>query len=200
MPRPSKRNQILDAAERVFADQGYDRATMRQIADEAEVELPAVTYHFKSKLNLYRSIFEKYQDWNESRRTALTRVDTSRPDAVEKIVDAFLLIGMERREDTRTPDYLRIVLREASDPHAYERRTIADYFDPMAKDFITTLGRALPHKPSNYHRWAYLFAVGAYTSTNVDGRAESLGDEGTSREDRLAYLHRFICAGIRGGE
>lgn len=199
MTRSSKRDVVLQAAEQVFADKGYDRATMRNIADAADVGLPLVTYHFETKLNLYRSIFDKYQYWNEARREALRVVNLASDDALEQIVDAFLLVGRHDLADTRTANYLRLVLREASDPHGPERLIIQKLFDPMAREFISALETVIPGKPEGFHRWAYLFAVGAYTSTNVGEREEALADGASNTRDRLKFLHAFICAGIRHG-
>lgn len=199
MARPSRRNDVLRAAEIIFADKGYDRATMRNIADEAGVGLPLVVYHFETKLNLYRSIFLEFQHWNEARRRALAAINLDDVDALEQIVSAFLLVGEEGGEDLRTRNYLRLVLREASDPHAPERAIIQDLFDPMAREFISALGAILPNKPVGFHRWAYLFAVGAFTSTNVGERERALATEGEQVGGRLAHLHGFICAGIRHG-
>lgn len=199
MSRPSKRDDILRAAEKVFADKGFDRATMRNVAEAAGVGLPLVVYHFETKLNLYRSIFEEHQHWNEARRQALRHVDLTAADALEQMISAFLLVGNHDPRDIRTRDYLHLVLREASDPHAPERRIIEELFDPMAREFISALEQVLPDKPSGFHRWAYLFAVGAFTSTNVGDRGKALGSDSSDSRRRLAYLHSFICAGVRHG-
>lgn len=199
MSRQSKRDDILRAAEKVCADKGFDRATMRNVANEAEVGLPLVVYHFETKLKLYRSIFEEHQHWNEARRQALRAVDLTQADALEQVISAFLLVGNHDPDDVRTRDYLRLVLREASDPHAPERNIIRDLFDPMAREFISALERVLPDKPEGFHRWAYLFAVGAFTSTNVGERESALRAGEPDSQHRLAYLHSFICAGIKHG-
>jgi len=199
MSRPSKRGEVLRAAEVVFADKGYDRATMRNVAEAANVGLPLVVYHFGTKLNLYRSVFEDFQHWNDSRRKALASVDLQDENALEQIVEAFLLVARHSETDPSIRNYLRLVLREASDPHAHERGIIDDLFDPMARDFITALEAALPDKPKGFHRWAYLFAVGAYTSTNFSERERSLAAPEEPKGDRLQYLHNFICAGMRYG-
>lgn len=199
MNKPSKRDDILRAAEKVFADKGFDRATMRNVADEAGVGLPLVVYHFDTKLNLYRSIFEEHQHWNEARRQALRRVDLTAADALEQAISAFLLVGNHDPRDIRTRDYLQLVLREASDSHAPERHIIEDLFDPMAREFISALERILPNKPAEFHRWAYLFAVGAFTSTNVGDRGKALGTDNSDSQHRLTYLHSFICAGLWHG-
>ena len=56
---------ILDAAERLFAQSGYDGASMSMIAKEANVAKANVLYYFKSKDNLYESVLERIVSaWN----------------------------------------------------------------------------------------------------------------------------------------
>jgi AcrR family transcriptional regulator len=47
--------RILDAAVEVFAEEGYDGASTRSLADRAKVNLPAIQYYFGSKEGLYRA-------------------------------------------------------------------------------------------------------------------------------------------------
>jgi AcrR family transcriptional regulator len=49
-------NRLLIAAGEVFAEKGYDAATIRQITDRAKVNLAAVNYYFGDKLQLYREV------------------------------------------------------------------------------------------------------------------------------------------------
>ncbi|MFG2830752.1 TetR/AcrR family transcriptional regulator [Streptomyces sp. NPDC048434] len=49
---------ILDAAAEVFAEQGYDRASMREIARVANITTPVLYDHFQSKVDLYMSTVE----------------------------------------------------------------------------------------------------------------------------------------------
>jgi AcrR family transcriptional regulator len=49
---------IKGAAARVFAARGYDRASMREIAREADVTTPVLYDHFKSKEELYAVVVE----------------------------------------------------------------------------------------------------------------------------------------------
>ena len=50
--RHDTKDKILDAAERLFADQGFAATSLRQITTEANVNLAAVNYHIKSKESL----------------------------------------------------------------------------------------------------------------------------------------------------
>jgi TetR/AcrR family transcriptional regulator, regulator of cefoperazone and chloramphenicol sensitivity len=58
MKNNTKEN-ILRAAIKIFASKGYKAATVREIGQEAgAANLSAVTYHFKGKENLYKSVLE----------------------------------------------------------------------------------------------------------------------------------------------
>ncbi|MGH7507118.1 MAG: TetR/AcrR family transcriptional regulator [Longimicrobiales bacterium] len=52
------RERIVATARRVFAERGYDGASIREITAGAEVNLGAVTYHFGSKHALYEAVLE----------------------------------------------------------------------------------------------------------------------------------------------
>ncbi len=58
--RPSKvtRNKIMKAAARIFAEDGYDGASIRKIVAKADVNQAAISYHFGSKEGLYRAVLQ----------------------------------------------------------------------------------------------------------------------------------------------
>ncbi len=65
---PRTRERILRVAAEVFADLGFERATVREICSRASVNIAAINYHFRDKENLYVEVlqyskalaFEKY--------------------------------------------------------------------------------------------------------------------------------------------
>ena len=58
MTRPSEitRDRIFKAAERLFADRGYDATSVRAIVAKARVNQAAINYHFAGKDGLYREV------------------------------------------------------------------------------------------------------------------------------------------------
>ncbi len=58
MTRPSEitRDRILKAAERLFAERGYDATSIRAIVARARVNQAAINYHFDGKEGLYREV------------------------------------------------------------------------------------------------------------------------------------------------
>jgi AcrR family transcriptional regulator len=54
--REHKTNEIIDAAEKVFFSQGFDKTTMENIAAELELTKPALYRYFKNKKDLYYAV------------------------------------------------------------------------------------------------------------------------------------------------
>jgi len=50
------KNRLIQVAKELFASQGYDNTSVREITNRAEANLGAVTYHFGSKENLYHAV------------------------------------------------------------------------------------------------------------------------------------------------
>jgi AcrR family transcriptional regulator len=70
------KNNILEAARAVFAEQGYAQASMRHIARASGISVGGLYLHFRNKEDLYLTFM---QDWmkrlNERTREALERID-----------------------------------------------------------------------------------------------------------------------------
>lgn len=191
-----RRERILDAAERVFAESGYHGTTLRQVAAAGGVQLSLLGYHFPSKLALYVAVFARRQHVNEERLRLLREIDDlGAPDALDRIVAAFMDPVVALAEDGAW--YRRLVLREAADPSSMQRPVIRELFDPMAREFIAALRAALPGKPAGFYEWSYLFAVGALTQSAFDDRIGNLTD--TPPPPPTELLRRFITAGWRHG-
>ncbi|WP_461449386.1 TetR/AcrR family transcriptional regulator [Mucilaginibacter sp.] len=54
-----KKDHILDVAEKVFSDQGYDGASTRSISGEAGVNMAMLNYYFGSKEGLFLAVFNR---------------------------------------------------------------------------------------------------------------------------------------------
>lgn len=55
-----KRQVILDKSEILFSEKGFDGTSIREIADEADVNVAMISYYFGSKENLLKSIIERH--------------------------------------------------------------------------------------------------------------------------------------------
>ncbi len=53
-----KQIQIIETAERLFAERGFDGTSVRDIADEAGVNVAMISYYFGSKEKMMEALFE----------------------------------------------------------------------------------------------------------------------------------------------
>ena len=71
--------RILDAAEELFMEHGFEATSLRQITATARVNLAAVNYHFGSKEDLFEAVLTRRLDpMNQERLALLTRSSTRR--------------------------------------------------------------------------------------------------------------------------
>jgi len=88
------RKRLLDAAEAMFADRGYNAVSMRDIARHANVNLAAAGYHFGSKENLFiESIMRQMRPLNEQRLAALDVLEArTSPPTLAEVLDVFVRV------------------------------------------------------------------------------------------------------------
>src|ERR1700712_2324802 len=143
------RNRILKAAERIFAEMGFEGASLRQIAAGAGVPVALVSYHFKNKLGLYREVFKARDPNTGAQRMAglaLAEMEDDPDRRLGMILKAALMPMLSLRKIAGSANFGVLLAREATDPKAAERGVIQDAFDPTARATIAALKRALPDR------------------------------------------------------
>ena len=81
MPRSLREELILEVAGQVFAEGGYERASMDRIADQAGVSKPMLYAYFGSKEGLYVAYIERTGGELVQRLVAADGADGARPPA-----------------------------------------------------------------------------------------------------------------------
>jgi AcrR family transcriptional regulator len=71
--RPAKRDRLIDAASRLFYEQGVERTTLADIATAAEVPLGNVYYYFKTKDDIVGAVVSARIGSIEATQAALTK-------------------------------------------------------------------------------------------------------------------------------
>ena len=88
--RPDRKAAILLAAEKLFAQHGYDVVSLRQIAEEAGVPLALVGYYFGQKHELFEAVFAHWQGTIDERLAGLRQaLQAPEPERLAHIVEAF---------------------------------------------------------------------------------------------------------------
>jgi AcrR family transcriptional regulator len=197
---PDRKQAILLAAERLFAQRGYHAVSIRGIADEAGVPLALVGYHYGPKQALFEAIFARWRGTIEQRLSALdAALSQGGRGLLQHIVEAFVGPVLRQRASAEGEAYALLVARELAYASPEADRVLRQHFDPMAHRFIDALGVALPHATRAELAWAYQFALGALLHHLSDRRVERLSQGGARANDPAAatLLTRFIEGGIR---
>jgi len=205
------RTRILDVAERLFMDGGYEGTSMRQITGEAGVNLAAANYHFGSKEALLHEVFKRRLEWlNKERLRVLDEMEAQAGDQPLKpsqIVDAFfgtlLRMGAEPTQGGET--FLRLLGRTHTDPSGLIKTLFAQEYSDVLERYKTALFRALPEVPKAEIVWRLHFMLGAtsYAIAGTDA-LDLVTDWQLTEDDKvhaserlLPRLMSFLIGGLR---
>jgi len=107
-PYNEKQQQIMAVALRLFAENGYDKTSIRDIAREADVNVAMVSYYFGSKEKLLEAVFiNHFSHIRSTFKTILNQRGDSAVDKVSKIIDMFIDVLANR------PLFHRLMIRES---------------------------------------------------------------------------------------
>jgi len=94
-----KQTQILETAENLFARKGFDGTSVRDIAEEAGVNIAMISYYFRSKEKLMEALFEQRMGHIRMRVETLLKDDTLTPaQKVNMLIDEHIERVMHRQQ------------------------------------------------------------------------------------------------------
>lgn len=86
----SKEENILFAAEKLFAEKGFEGTSTREIAKDANVNISMISYYFGSKEKLYEKLVEyRMNEGQFFSKDLLGRTDINEWQKIEKVIDQF---------------------------------------------------------------------------------------------------------------
>ncbi len=115
IPRDTEtRDRLLKAAERLFADRGFKRVTVRDICRAARANVAAVNYHFGDKLGLYREVLQSAIDAMRATNEAARKAGAGQTaeEQLRRYIDVFIRRLLGPGSDT----VHKLVTREMNDP------------------------------------------------------------------------------------
>jgi AcrR family transcriptional regulator len=205
--------RILDAAEELFMQHGFEGASMRMLTAKAGVNLAAINYHFGSKDALIEAVFHRRLDTMNAERIAqLDRLEQEAagvPLTAEAIIRAFIGASLRMIEDARGGgrNFIRLLGRAYTEPAKPIRALIGQMYGPAMERFKAAFVKALPELPRDELVWRmhFMFGTLAYTLAATDTVQLIAGAKPEDRydarllEDRLtAFMSAGLLAPLAG--
>jgi AcrR family transcriptional regulator len=108
------RERLLSAAERLFADRGFKKVTVREICRAARANVAAVNYHFGDKLGLYREVLQSAIDAMRATNDAARKAGEGQ--SAEEQLRRYIVIFVHRILGSGSDTVHKLIHREMNDP------------------------------------------------------------------------------------
>nr|WP_321249088.1 TetR/AcrR family transcriptional regulator [uncultured Ruegeria sp.] len=198
---PSKRSlqtraRILDAAEALFADRGFEGASIRDIAAKAGVQVGLVHHHGGGKEELFhKTVARRADELAQIRLDALNALKEAGQPTLRGVLDCFIrpYITLAETGGVGWMAYGRLVAHVSVDPRW--RAIAAECFDPTARRFIAEIAALYPKVDAALLASGQVYSVSAVLAhLNSAWRVDALSEGGQlAGTDELID---FCAAGI----
>jgi AcrR family transcriptional regulator len=201
------KQRILDAAERLFAEHGFDGASLRAITAGAGVNLAAVNYHFRSKETLIQAVLAcKLGPLNQQRLALLGEYEAEaapRPVQLEKIARAMIgpMVRSAATSGAGSMNFGAVMGRVYLERNTRLQRLLVAELRGVIKRFLAALHRTLPGLPLEELYWRLFFSMGTVSHTlgapgmliQISGGVCNPSDN----DQTLSRLVTYVVAGFK---
>ncbi len=151
------RDRILNAAGPVFAEKGFQAATVRDICHEAGVNVAGVNYYFGDKERLY---IETVKRARQIRGQQVPMPDWPPGTPTEEKLRQFIFTMLKRMLGvTAAPWQPRLMMREILSPTAACKELVQEYFRPDFNLLLGILDEVLPPDTPLHKRQQIGFSI-----------------------------------------
>lgn len=200
-PRDTK-DRILDAAEVLFAQYGFDGASLRAITQLASVNLAAVNYHFQTKEALLKAVYlRRLRPLNADRLARLDQLESQAqghpipPAAIVRALIAPAFAALEAGNPA-----IALMGRAFADPSDSLRAILPEILGEVAARFLAALRQSLPHIPPDLLACRMHFVIGSMAITLMAPNLLESVSHGRARLPEhpilLEELVQFTAAGL----
>jgi len=195
------KTRILDTAERLFAESGFDRTSLRDITRDAGVNLAAVNYHFQSRDSLISAVVSRrITPVNKERLRMLEEFESSLGGLTpENVSEAFVVPVLEA--GARFEHMRPMMGRMLAAPNEFLKHVFEAHLASVGKRFIEALGKALPDVPPAELVWRLHFMAGVMSHIIAWSRVLPIMTNGacdlTDTKVVSKRMIAFIAAGLR---
>jgi AcrR family transcriptional regulator len=201
----STKNKILDAAESLFADKGFNGTSLREITSLAEVNLAAVNYHFGSKKELIKAVMSRYMnELSPNLQTSLLVIcqQDSKP-TLNEVFSAFIdpLLSLNVFRENGTSNFLQLLGRGYTDSQGFLRWFLTTQYPEVITNFVTAVQRAYPELSAEDIFWRLHFTMGTviFTMSSSDALMDIAMSDFEQKVDIADVIRKvipFVASGV----
>ncbi len=202
MSHDEAKDRLIGAAGPLFAERGYEAATVREICKAAGVNLASVNYYFGDKQRLYVETVNAAHRASTG-QVAFSDLEVARPpeEALRHLI--FLLAQHLLRSDAK-PWQLRLIMREVMQPTEAGRAMVEQAFRPFFARLLQVIGELVPADTPLYRKEFMAFSIVGqcvYHRNARDVISQLTTPEHVRKyftpESLAEHVYRFSLAGVR---
>lgn len=186
--RPQTRQRLLDAAERLFLERGFQQTSTREITEAAGANLAAVNYYFRSKQDLMVAVAERVvAPVLHAQASRLDELQArSTPATVAELVAAYVTPMVEQRERRGGQQIARLIGQSMYEDFESVRMVV----EPVEDRFRTQLARTLPDLPVDELELRFRAMIGIFIMYGLGILTQGQRDTGP---EQLAARISAVC-------
>lgn len=205
-PLSKPKQRLLDAAERLFAERGFEAVSVRDVTGMAGANVAALNYHFGSREALIGLVVSHQMGpvikERLARLEALEKKWAGKAAPLEEILDAMLrpLAGNVRKSDLPEQTRCQLLGRIFAGQGVISPQDVEHDMENARQRFTRLLAKTLPSVSSDDLAWRVQFITGGIIHLLM-GSDAPLGEGGLPQpiEATLGRFIRFAAAGLREG-
>jgi AcrR family transcriptional regulator len=198
-------DRLLDAAEQLFCEQGFDGTSIRDIAAAAGCNIAAINYYFGGKDKLYIEVWRRHLHLlRETRIASINKVMSQKDEkpSLEELLRSYANAFVEPLVDeSRGRRFIRLMAREMVDQHLPKDMFLKEMIIPVMTALQKALVQIRPGLDQSKARLAILSLVGQLIHTIG---AKTMFEQTDYPElpkfdltEAVNHIVKFSAAGIR---
>ncbi|MBU2893826.1 TetR/AcrR family transcriptional regulator [Colwellia sp. D2M02] len=201
----STKNKILDAAELLFADKGFNGTSLREITSSAGVNLAAVNYHFGSKKELIKAVMSRYMNELAPKLELALSVIVHSDDKpnLDEVFFAFVepLLYLNEFKVNGTSIFLQLLGRGYTDSQGFLRWFLTTQYPNVFTHFTKAVHKAYPELTTQEMFWRLHFTMGTivFTMSSSDALMDISRNDfnnDVSIETLINKVIPYVAAGV----
>ncbi|TQP70771.1 TetR/AcrR family transcriptional regulator [Vibrio cholerae] len=202
--RSSTKEKILDVAEGLFAEYGFNDTSLRTITSKAGVNLASVNYHFGDKKTLVRAVLNRYLEaFMPEMKQSLERLNERDDYDMAEVFEALRapLRSLSELRPNGTSRFMLLIGRGYTDVQGHLRWFITIRYNDVLTLFTDSVLKANPSLTRETLFWRLHFTLGTcvFTMASSQALAEIAENDFGSKVDPKSVVDQlipYLAAGV----